>query len=155
MNPVITSGAIVASMLLMNQNEEDNNSTPKKRKAAKNILLKGTCEPMDINANEKIIFVKVYKTYQSPQKWKADLNGDTIESKTAESCFTKIMEETKAKSINVIPYSVNKYDYVDGYMLMLKVEDEEQIEKEMQKQESLRKLEADMMRDIESENCWK
>ena len=149
MNTIISSAAIIATMNLTRQNDNKINETAEKKKTLTNLLLKGNYDSMEINHNEKIIIVRTFR--KDVRDWRSILESDEIcTGENFAECFDNTLSKIKPKAISVIPYSVDKYNTVDAYILMLKVPDENAIATEKLQQESLNKIAEDMSENIKT-----
>ena len=97
------------------------------------LLLEGETDFMEIGTNETVSVVRIcYGDYFSDRccrnKWFANVNGEKIIRDTLSQCICSVMQIYNAKSIQLIPHSVEKeFGYVDSYMLMLKHVDVEKL----------------------------
>lgn len=103
------------------RNEEQINKKKKEqRERLNNLLLLGGSQAMNIQSTETIYMVKVW--HDINERWNTSINGETLEENSILTMVPTIINKCKAKSIQLIPCSADKYGDVDAYLLLMKVD---------------------------------
>lgn len=102
--------------------QKENRQKRIQQQVKQQLLLQGETEPMEIKASEKIITGKVYNNWKD---WsiKIDDENEFIEPSLAK-IFARIVKTYNPKAFQLIPNSVEG-NYVNSYLLILKVDDPE------------------------------
>lgn len=82
---------------------------------------------MELNATETVIAVTIRlkeyynKTFNSDAKWVADIDDKEIICDSLTECLQKTISICNAKSIQILPRSVEE-SVVDGYTVIMKIQ---------------------------------
>ena len=126
----------VAALVAINasnqvQQEEEQEEQEKQRKyeegKIRQLLLSGGTENMNLNATETVIAVNIRlkeyynKTFNSDAKWVAYIDDKEIICDSLTECLQKTISICDAKSIQILPRSVEE-SVVDGYTVIMKIQ---------------------------------
>lgn len=116
MNAGIIAAFIAANAVSESCRREEQDKEEQKQKE-KLLLLKGDVETMELGLNETVKAIYIHEDYGLWRK-----NGTEEEGKSLTECLQTIVEENKAKAIQLLPRHVNNYNCVDAYTILLKIE---------------------------------
>lgn len=123
----MNSSLIAAIMAVSISAAQCRNEEPEdKQKRINNFLLRGGTETMKLGRNETIKPVIVY--YNMDEKWVAQ-DAEKIVCDSLAECLQMLIKVNRAKEIQIVAQSVDKYNNVDAYTIFMKVLDEEALEK--------------------------
>lgn len=138
------------------QEEEEREKQEKKREkrqcATSLLLVNKKGKSMTIEEKEKIEIYRILNTNNGIDWTTKDKNNDIIsQGKTFSLCFEEFLSKIKPKDIEIIPISVDKkYLNVNAYLVMVKVNNEEDIRKEKEIMEVATKIALNMQKDMET-----
>ena len=103
------------------QNKFKHNHSDTECVASRLLLQEGKATIMKIADNETIISTTIHGCYHNDgYRWSGNINDQKIAGPTIEACLDKIIEESHAKEIQLIPHEIAG-DTVNCYLLLLKV----------------------------------